>query len=470
MSGVEGQEVPAASSEDDGRSRRRLFVGAGVIALVLLAIAAYAWGASSKGEEVFAEPAASIGMDPFTTEGVMPVSNVTDDQTTTTSGSSTGTKPPGLFGGSSDDTVCDPARAVAFLAAHPDKAAAWVVALNSDPTLRWSKGNSLTVADIPAYVAELKPTVLRADARVTNHGFKNGKPTPRQSVLQKGTAVMVDAEGIPRARCKCFNALKPPKPVSNPEYVGEKWDDFGPPFCSGKTCVDPPPPTTSTTEIKATTTTEIKETTTTRSDVIKCPAIPPVPANATDVTTAPVDFDGNGTADLLRVYRVGSVWHVRAEIGGLGIDDEVIPGPGPSMSAVGGATINPGLTEEAWVKVGQGAATDILGIYVFRSCDLQRVLLRGAGPVGGPAEFPVGASATAADSVQCFGNNVGIEVETTTSSDGTNYSGTSQMYTLDLSGPNPVLVPQGPPSNISTPGTSVTNLSDFICDSLTTIP
>ncbi len=117
---------------------------------------------------------------------------------------------PGLYGGTGAET-CDPAQLKAFLGANPDKAAAWVGALNADPNLRWGNGQKLTVAEIPVYIDNLIPTVLQQDTRVTNHGFADGTATPFQAVLQRGTSVFVDRFGVPRARCLCGNPLLPPK-------------------------------------------------------------------------------------------------------------------------------------------------------------------------------------------------------------------------------------------------------------------
>jgi len=64
---------------------------------------------------------------------------------------------------------------------------------------------------------------------VTNHGFANGKATPRQSVLQAGTAVLVDDRGEPRVRCACGNPLRLPVAAqSAPTYVGTAWPGFAP--------------------------------------------------------------------------------------------------------------------------------------------------------------------------------------------------------------------------------------------------
>jgi len=136
--------------------------------------------------------------------------------------------------------MCDAEQLISFLKANDDKAKAWVEALNADPNLRWEKG-ALTVADIPAYVAKLTPTILRADTLVLNHGYKNGKPTYLNTVLQKGSAVMVDQYGVPRVRCYCGNPLATPKvpatTLSSP-----------PPTTATTPATGPTPPPTTTTK------------------------------------------------------------------------------------------------------------------------------------------------------------------------------------------------------------------------------
>jgi hypothetical protein len=126
--------------------------------------------------------------------------------------------PPGSppYGGSGDDAVCDREALVAFLQAQPDRAGAWAAVL------------AVAVADIPTYVRSLTPTVLLYDTRVTNHGFTGGVATPRQSVLQAGTAVLVDAAGDPVVRCRCGNPLLPAQPVAAPQLVGPPWPGFAP--------------------------------------------------------------------------------------------------------------------------------------------------------------------------------------------------------------------------------------------------
>src|SRR5664279_3665846 len=126
-----------------------------------------------------------------------------------------------------DQSTCDRAQMARFLTANPDKANAWVAAQNHDPSLRWSGGTSLTASQIPAYLNELTPIRLLADTRVTNNGYVNGAPTPHQSVLQAGTAVLVDQYGVPRARCACGNPLQPPVALSSPVFRDNPWPGYG---------------------------------------------------------------------------------------------------------------------------------------------------------------------------------------------------------------------------------------------------
>lgn len=404
----------------------------------------------SPPREVLVEAANSVGPDPFTLTAIAP-----------TLGASPAPSPaPGLFGGTRDNGKCSPDALVTFLAANPDKATAWAAALNADPSLQWSGGDSLAASDIKAYVSGLTPAILAADTRVTNNGYKDGKATPRQSLLKKGTAVLVDDKGIPRVRCFCGN------PLRLPEGGG-----------GGGASLEPTASATATPSATA------APTPTPSGDCIPdapetdgcgpeptdppCPPVAAIPPGVTAVTTAPVDFNGDGTPDVLRVYQAGATWHARAEVAGTGIGDLVLTGPGPTMTAIGGATVDAFQPEEAWVKVGSGSSTDIIGLLMYRDCKLQRVELNGS-----PAEFPVGVSATAADGVACFGFDTGIEVFTTTSTDGVTYTGNSNLYTIDQ-GSSPlslVLGSTAAQSQTTSDGASWDALHTFNCDSLSVIP
>ena len=135
----------------------------------------------------------------------------------------------GLYGGTLNNAECDRDQMISFLGSHPAQASVFVEALNTDPTLFWSGGNHLTPADIPTYLRELTPMLLRLDTRVTNHGFDGTHPTTLQSVLQTGTAVFVDAHGVPRARCYCGNPLTAPVALTDPpKPVGTPWPGYNP--------------------------------------------------------------------------------------------------------------------------------------------------------------------------------------------------------------------------------------------------
>lgn len=242
---------------------RRWWLVTGVAALIALVAAVLAVTRSGDGEritagdevgavaEVLREPWDDPGPDVFTevslaasTTPFPPIPDLADQRSLPTIPPVRGNPvvpgdviqisggEPGLYGGTRDDARCDVAQLVSFLGANPDKAGAWVAALNADPTLGWKGGAALTPADIPAYVATLTPVVLVQDTRVTNHGFRDGRPTPRQSVLQAGTAVLVDARGVPRVKCPCGNPLIPPAtaPAGSrpPTFTGPTWPGFSP--------------------------------------------------------------------------------------------------------------------------------------------------------------------------------------------------------------------------------------------------
>jgi len=208
--------------------------------------------------EIFLEPAGSAGPESFTGELFVPTGPTTTlnipgttlpSRVTTTLPKGTGTSPattaaggaqvaqvvsqsgdtPALYGGSKDKQLVDKEGQLRFFEQNPEKAAAFCAALNADPTFKWSGGDQIQPSQLRAYFDELTPVMLTRDTRVTNHGFRDGKPTPRQSVLQKGQMVLVDRYGVPRVRCECGNPLTPPRPVpTTPTYTGPKWPDFDP--------------------------------------------------------------------------------------------------------------------------------------------------------------------------------------------------------------------------------------------------
>ena len=124
---------------------------------------------------------------------------------------------PGLYGGSRDDTVCDRAALANFLAEERAKAEAFGSVVG------------VPAPEVADYVEVLAPLVLPADTLVTNHGFRDGRATPRLSVLEAGTTVLVDDLGIPRVRCSCGNPLAPaPAELGAVRISGDPWQGFDP--------------------------------------------------------------------------------------------------------------------------------------------------------------------------------------------------------------------------------------------------
>ncbi len=101
-----------------------------------------------------------------------------------------------IYGGSGHN-ACDPEALIAFLESHPAHARAWAGVQGINPD------------EIADYVRGLTPGWLLADTEVTNHGFVDDDATPRAAILEAGTAVLVDDQGVPRARCRCGNPLLP---------------------------------------------------------------------------------------------------------------------------------------------------------------------------------------------------------------------------------------------------------------------
>lgn len=116
---------------------------------------------------------------------------------------------PGLYGGSLDQQTCEVEDLIEFLIDDD----------NADKAEAWAGVQGIDVDEIEDFIRGLTPVRLRFDTRVTNHGFTDGEADPFQSVLEAGTAVLVDDEGVPRAKCACGN------PLSEPAELGDVDED-----------------------------------------------------------------------------------------------------------------------------------------------------------------------------------------------------------------------------------------------------
>lgn len=265
------EAVPAASPPADSEKR-------GPLVPVLLAVAALAaigvgafmlLGGDESAEpttvEALLEPADGLGPDPFTDDfaaqpvvtigpdivaplpepaAAAPGSSTTvstsiDESASSDPGTTEGARrtegivrvssaTPGLYGGTQDNESCNTSQLQSFLANNPEKATAWVGALNGDDTVRF-RGGDLGAEDIGEYIDSLTPVVLLADTLVVNHGYADGRATPHDAVLQKGSAVLVDSQGVPRTRCACGNPLTEPSPsATQVEPQGTPWPGYNP--------------------------------------------------------------------------------------------------------------------------------------------------------------------------------------------------------------------------------------------------
>jgi hypothetical protein len=202
-------------------------VGAGLL-LAVIAIVALAGGSeddgndaqsADAGREVFLEPVSSTIDNPFAPSVGTDLADVTPPpalENAATREFTGGTV--GLYGGSLDNASCDKDKLVSYLDANPAKARVWAETLGIDRSIE----------SIRDYVASLTSVVLRADTRVTNHGYVNGRATAIDAVLQAGTAVLVDEYGAPVVKCYCGNPLTAPKPYRSPVYTGTRWAAFDP--------------------------------------------------------------------------------------------------------------------------------------------------------------------------------------------------------------------------------------------------
>ncbi|MFE0102109.1 DUF6777 domain-containing protein [Streptomyces sp. NPDC059009] len=216
------------------RTPTRTYAAAFAISMAL-AVAGCSSGGSkdaastaSSGEELFLQPVAAQGPDPFTdstaTSTATPSPVVTRSPEPAPTGSSSPTAQglrsiqggtPGLYGGTHNIGSCDVGQQIRFLTSDQAKGRAF------------AQASGIAQADIASFLRGLTPVVLRADTRVTNHGFRSGQATSFQSVLQAGTAVLVDERGMPRVRCACGNPLKPPVALKgSPHHVGPQWNGY----------------------------------------------------------------------------------------------------------------------------------------------------------------------------------------------------------------------------------------------------
>ncbi|MFF3749403.1 DUF6777 domain-containing protein [Streptomyces sp. NPDC002018] len=124
---------------------------------------------------------------------------------------------PGLYGGIQAASSCDVERQVQLLTEEAPRTAAF------------AEGARVSQESVAEFLRGLTPVSLRADIRMTNHGFRGGAATAFQSVLQAGTAVLVDNRGLPRVRCSAGSPLRPPIVAQGSmTHRGGPWSGYRP--------------------------------------------------------------------------------------------------------------------------------------------------------------------------------------------------------------------------------------------------
>ncbi len=123
----------------------------------------------------------------------------------------------GLYAGVRNVPSCDIEKQIDLLGRGAGKQAAFAETLG------------VGEAELPDYLRGLTSVLLRADTRLTGHGFADGAASAYQAVLQSGSAVLVDDRGVPRVRCTSGNPLTAPEELSgDARYGGTGWRGYRP--------------------------------------------------------------------------------------------------------------------------------------------------------------------------------------------------------------------------------------------------
>ncbi|GGY55436.1 DUF6777 domain-containing protein [Streptomyces tanashiensis] len=208
------------------RTRRTGPAAAALVTTLLLAGCSSGWEgaggepAAAPVQDVLLQPLGAHGPDPFTASTVRNTAAPAAPDRGPDDGAPrarevTGSTP-GLYGGTRAVGSCDVERQVALLAADRTKARAFAEAAG------------IPEANVAGWLRGLTPVALRADTRVTDHRYREGRADAFQAVLQTGTSVLVDQYGSPRVRCACGNPLRSPGADPGGIHQGEPWDGFDP--------------------------------------------------------------------------------------------------------------------------------------------------------------------------------------------------------------------------------------------------
>lgn len=189
--------------------------GAALGVSILLLVLALLWTScpvqldafdGSDGFLMTSEPADAIGADPYLSVDGRQNAGGPDGSLGITLDPTFGEI--GTYGGSLADT-CD----VAVIVNHFTK-------IDTDAGLRWATAAGIAAVDISTHLATLRADVLVDGAVVAMNGDDGGARTSRTQLLEPGTAVLVDADGVARVRCIGANPLTPSIDVAEATAAG----------------------------------------------------------------------------------------------------------------------------------------------------------------------------------------------------------------------------------------------------------
>ena len=177
--------------------------------MVIAATAAMALLAGGGAAAYFALAKPSAAYQPLSYAGPVPftapvgVDNPAVAPIADASGTRSGDTP-GLFAADPAHPACDAGALISALQADPGKASVWAGVLGG------------TADQIPTIVNSLTPVQLRAATAVVDHGFADGQVVDTPAVLAPGTAVFIDARGVPTVKCVSGDPLTAPLPGTVP--------------------------------------------------------------------------------------------------------------------------------------------------------------------------------------------------------------------------------------------------------------
>ena len=152
------------------------------------------------------QPPGVVGPDSFAPSFDLATYEVTDDDAALSGTVDSST--PGLYRGrtygGTGTNICDVEKMIEFLTYYEDRGRAW------------AEIQGISFETLPEYLRSLTPVFVTQDINVRMYGFKDGAAYGYDAVIGAGTALLIDDQGIPRARCACGNPLLPPSPEETP--------------------------------------------------------------------------------------------------------------------------------------------------------------------------------------------------------------------------------------------------------------